>query len=91
LNSAASITLSDLRPAFTMTWSLSIETTSAVITSPERISWRAKLSSKSAAKDSIEDGVDLEVEAIKIKLPKKLLKVMFLIQKMIIKIKCQMK
>jgi hypothetical protein len=36
-----------------------------VITSPERISWCAKLSSKRAAKDSIGEAVDLEVEAIK--------------------------
>jgi len=37
-NSSALITLSDLSPAFTITKSLSIDITSAVITSPERIS-----------------------------------------------------
>jgi hypothetical protein len=40
-------------------------TTSAVITSPERISWRAKLSSNKAAKLSIEeDGVEVETLVI---------------------------
>ena len=41
---------SDLRPALTTTKLGSTRMTSAVITSPMRISWRARLSSKSAAK-----------------------------------------
>ena len=50
LNSSVEIVLSDLRPAFTITTFGSTETTSAVITSPMRISWRVRLSSKRAAK-----------------------------------------
>ena len=41
--------LPDLRPAFTITKLWSIRTTSAEITSPERISWRDKDSSNKAA------------------------------------------
>ena len=64
-NSVASITLSDLRPALTTTKSESMETTSAVITSPERISWRARLSSNNAAKLSPIGAVEVETLAIK--------------------------
>ena len=44
--------LSDFSPAFTMTKLSSMLSTSAVITSPMRISLRVRLSSNSAAKDS---------------------------------------
>ena len=44
--------LSDFSPAFTTTKFSSTLTTSAVITSPTRISLRLRLSSKSAANDS---------------------------------------
>ena len=44
--------LSDFSPAFTTTKLSSTESTSAVITSPMRISLRLRLSSKRAANDS---------------------------------------
>jgi hypothetical protein len=66
MNSLAAMILSDLRPALTITKSESTEITSAVITSPERISWRARLSSNRAAKLSLEDEV-VVVEALAIK------------------------
>ena len=53
LNSSVEIALSDFSPAFTITTFWSTEMTSAVITSPERISWRVRLSSKRAAKLSV--------------------------------------
>src|SRR3954471_7532526 len=52
--------LSDLSPAFTTTKLSSTLTTSAVMTSPTRISLRLRLSSNSAANDSSpEAGADL--------------------------------
>jgi len=39
----------------------SMRTTSAVMTSPARISWRARLSSKRAAKLSSKEGVALDI------------------------------
>src|SRR5207302_148679 len=51
-NSSTGMTLSDLSPAFTTTQFSSTLSTSAVITSPMRISLRLRLSSKSAANDS---------------------------------------
>jgi hypothetical protein len=56
LNSSVEIALSDLSPAFTMTTFMSSLTTSAVITSPKRISWSVRLSSKRAANDSMAGG-----------------------------------
>src|SRR5258706_9619499 len=52
LNSSAGMMLSDFSPALTTTQFSSTESTSAVITSPTRISLRVRLSSKSAANDS---------------------------------------
>ena len=49
-NSSTGMKLSDLSPAFTTTKFISTRTTSAVITSPMRISWRVRLSSNRAAK-----------------------------------------
>ncbi len=51
-NSSAGMMLSDFSPAFTTTKLSSTESTSAVITSPTRISLRVRLSSKRAANDS---------------------------------------
>src|SRR5437868_6200785 len=52
LKSSAGMMLSDSSPALTTTQLSSTESTSAVITSPTRISFRLRLSSNSAAKDS---------------------------------------
>ena len=55
--------LSDFSPAFTTTKLSSMLSTSAVITSPMRISLRVRLSSNSAAKDSpagLGDGCGLD-------------------------------
>src|SRR6187431_2855292 len=52
-NSSIAIVLSDFSPAFTTTKLSSMLTTSAVITSPMRISLRFRLSSKSAANESL--------------------------------------
>src|SRR5437868_13572754 len=52
LNSSAGMMLSDFSPALTTTQLSSTESTSAVITSPTRISLRVRLSSKRAANDS---------------------------------------
>ncbi len=49
-NSSTGMKLSDLSPALTTTKFMSTRTTSAVITSPMRISWRVRLSSNRAAK-----------------------------------------
>src|SRR5207245_949855 len=54
-NSSEGMMLSDFSPAFTTTKLSSTESTSAVITSPTRISLRLRLSSKSAANDSPPD------------------------------------
>src|SRR5882672_8889442 len=51
-NSSIAMMLSDFSPAFTTTKFSSTLTTSAVMTSPMRISLRLRLSSKSAANDS---------------------------------------
>src|SRR6185436_639423 len=51
-NSSTGIMLSDFSPAFTTTKLSSTLTTSAVMTSPTRISLRLRLSSNSAANDS---------------------------------------
>ena len=56
LNSSMEMKLSDFSPALTTTKFWSTRTTSAVITSPARISWRDRLSSNSAAKLSC--GID---------------------------------
>src|SRR5918911_869806 len=53
LNSSAGMMLSDFSPALTTTQLSSTLSTSAVITSPTRISLRLRLSSKRAAKDSL--------------------------------------
>src|SRR5258707_1610243 len=57
-NSSIAIVLSDFSPAFTTTKLSSMLSTSAVMTSPTRISLRFRLSSKSAAKDSGSAGWD---------------------------------
>src|SRR5215212_5168358 len=59
-NSSIAIVLSDFSPAFTTTKLASMLTTSAVITSPIRISLRVRLSSKSAANDSPGGVLDCE-------------------------------
>ncbi len=58
-NSSSAMKLSDLRPAFTTTKFWSMRTTSAVMTSPTRISLRVRLSSNRASNDS-GAGADLE-------------------------------
>jgi hypothetical protein len=60
-NSSTGMMLSDLSPAFTTTKLSSTLSTSAVMTSPMRISLRVRLSSNSAAKDS--PAADFGVEA----------------------------
>ena len=52
INSSTGIKLSDFRPALTTTWFWSIRITSAVITSPARISCRETDSANIAANDS---------------------------------------
>src|SRR3954451_15381640 len=52
LNSSIGMYDSDFRPALTTTWLCSTRTTSAVMTSPARISARCSDSSNRAAKDS---------------------------------------
>src|SRR5213075_342441 len=59
-NSSIAIVLSDFSPAFTTTKLASMLTTSAVITSPIRISLRVRLSSKRAANDSPGGVLDCE-------------------------------
>src|SRR4029077_1801432 len=59
-NSSIAIVLSDFSPAFTTTKLASMLTTSAVITSPIRISLRVRLSSKRAANDSPGGVLDFE-------------------------------
>ena len=67
LNSSVEIALSDFSPAFTITTFGSTEMTSAVMTSPERISWRVRLSSKRAAKLSVA-GVGVDWDSIEMSL-----------------------
>ncbi len=50
-NSSRGMKLSDFNPALTTTWFWSTRTTSAVMTSPARISWRAMDSANIAAKE----------------------------------------
>ena len=50
-NSSKGIKLSDFNPAFTTTWFWSMRRTSAVMTSPARISWREMDSANIAAKE----------------------------------------
>src|SRR5947208_12048531 len=60
LNSSTAMMLSDFSPAFTTTKFSSTLITSAVITSPIRISLRVRLSSKRAANDSPGGVLDCE-------------------------------